>query len=61
MPTENLSLLLDVGPESSGPGHKRINFSANTIKLPMDEHEDKETEQRWLKQVGVTGLDLENT
>ena len=35
------------------------NFSAETIKLNMDEFEDKLTEQRWLKQVGVTGFDLE--
>jgi len=32
-----------------------------SIKLPMDEFEDKLTEQRWLKQVGVTGLDMEMT
>lgn len=61
VPTEDLSQLQDLTNGASGPGRKRKNFSAMSIKLPMDEYEDKLTETRWLKQVGVTGLDLENT
>jgi hypothetical protein len=44
VPTENLSLLNDDGLNYTGPGRRRKNFSAATIKLPMDEPDDKATE-----------------